>query len=210
MSSLQIEHWGITEYEEAFARQKETLTKRIAGEISDTLVLTEHWPVFTVGSRIGAEKNFLGNPSTSQIPVVKTNRGGDITYHGPGQIVGYLFIDLQQLDKDLHRLLRNIEELIIRTIGCFGLATHRREGKTGIWLEERKIAAIGVAAKQWVSYHGFSLNVNTNLQPFGQIIPCGISNEEGSVTSLEKELQEEITIDQVLPVIEKEIDVLLR
>lgn len=207
---MNFENWGLTEYEEGFARQQETLTKRIEGSIEDTLAFTEHWPVFTLGARQGAHEHFLGDLAQSPIPVIKTNRGGDITYHGPGQIVGYLFIDLRQLDKDLHRLLRNIEELLIRTVGYFGLAAHRRAGKTGIWLGEKKIAAIGVAARQWVSYHGFSLNVNLDLQPFGQIIPCGISNAEGSVSSLQKELKTDISPAEILPLLEREAEILRR
>jgi len=152
-------------------------------------VLTEHNPVYTIGKRKGAaahltaDRDFL---KTEGIEVVETNRGGDITYHGPGQLTGYLIIDLSQT-RDLHRLLRSVEDLLIETVDSFGLSSGRRERLTGVWVGDRKIAAIGMAARHWVSFHGFALNVTTDLRHFRGIVPCGIT--DGSVTSLEAEME---------------------
>lgn len=182
--------WGRTRYADARERQDGLVAKRIAGEIGDTLVFTEHEPVFTLGSRAGSETHLVwdtGRLAEEGVEVVKTNRGGDITYHGPGQIVGYPIVSLESR-KDLHAYLRFLEDVLIKSVGNFGLNAARRDGKTGIWIGQRKIAAIGVAVKRWVAYHGFALNVNTQLGHFGGIIPCGIAPTEGSVTSLDVEL----------------------
>ncbi len=136
--------------------------------------------------------------SEKGISVHKSNRGGDITYHGPGQLTGYPIVSLEKL-KDLHAYLRLMEDMLIRIAAYYGLLARRREGKTGIWIEKRKIAAIGVAVKSWVSYHGFALNVNNDLEPFNGIVPCGIV--DGSVTSLQKELSFPIEMDEVKPVV---------
>ena len=179
--------WGRTAYREAWNRQLERVEQRRADKCPDTLVLTEHDPVFTIGARPGAEQHLVWTEQILQqqgIEVVKTNRGGDITYHGPGQIVGYPIISLQE-KRDLHAYLRDLEEVLIRTVGHFGIEASRREGKTGIWIGDRKIAAIGVAVKTWITYHGFALNVDPNLSHYAGIVPCGIS--DGTVTSLEKE-----------------------
>lgn len=179
--------WGRTAYRDAWERQLRLVDELKAGTAPDTLVLTEHEPVYTIGARQGAEAHILWTEELLQghgIEVVKTNRGGDITYHGPGQIVGYPILNLRQ-KRDLHAYLRNLEEVLIRTVAHFGLTARRREGKTGIWIEDRKIAAIGVAVKSWVTYHGFALNVDPDLNHFSGIIPCGIT--DGSVTSLERE-----------------------
>ena len=179
--------WGRTAYREAWDRQLELVARRRAGDCPDTLVLTEHEPVFTIGARPGAEQHLVWTGQMLQqqgIEVVKTNRGGDITYHGPGQVVGYPVISLQE-KRDLHGYLRDLEEVLIRTVAHFGIAATRRAGKTGIWIGERKIAAIGVAVKTWITYHGFALNVNPDLSHFAGIVPCGIT--DGTVTSLEQE-----------------------
>ena len=179
--------WGRTPYREAWERQLRLVDDLKAGTAPDTLVLTEHEPVYTIGARLGAESNLVWPEDILRekgIEVVKTNRGGDITYHGPGQIVGYPILNLRQ-ERDLHVYLRNLEEVLIRTVAHFGLSAQRREGKTGIWIEDRKIAAIGVALKSWITYHGFALNVDPDLNHFSGIIPCGIT--DGSVTSLERE-----------------------
>jgi lipoyl(octanoyl) transferase len=191
--------WGRTRYEAAWRAQDELVAKRIAGEIGDTLVFTEHDPVYTVGLRSGAEANLVWDPAhlaREGIEVVKTNRGGDITYHGPGQIVGYPIVDLSPR-KDLHEYLRFLEQVMINTVGTFGLVATRREGKTGIWVGTRKVAAIGVAVRRWVAYHGFALNVNANLSHFQGIVPCGISATEGTVTSLQAELGSELDMAAV-------------
>ena len=185
---------GITEYESCLEWQKQQVILRQKNKITDRLNFTEHWPVYTTGSRKDAMSNIL--PKHPPIPVVRTSRGGDVTYHGLGQIVGYPIISLLK-NRDLHQYLRNLEEVLTRVIQCLGLAAHRRRGKTGIWIEDRKLAAIGVGVKSWISYHGFALNVNLDLNPFGSIIPCGVSPEEGSVSSLRKELESSLDIDEV-------------
>jgi lipoyl(octanoyl) transferase len=189
--------WGRTSYAAAWKQQEDLVARRNAGEIGDTLVFTEHEPVFTLGVRRGADEHMIWDAaelSRRGIAVVTTNRGGDITYHGPGQIVGYPIVSLLPR-KDLHAYLRFIEQVLINTVGTFGLAAGRREGKTGIWLGPRKIAAIGIAVKRWTTYHGFALNVNTDLAPFAGIVPCGIT--DGTVTSLQLELGRELDLAEV-------------
>jgi lipoyl(octanoyl) transferase len=198
-SPVSVLDWGRTRYEAAWKAQDAFVAQRIAGEIPDTLVFTEHEPVYTVGLRSGAEANLVWDPAhlaREGIEVSKTNRGGDITYHGPGQIVGYPIIDLSP-HKDLHEYLRLLEQVMINTVGTFGLVATRREGKTGIWVGTRKVAAIGVAVRRWVAYHGFALNVNANLSHFQGIVPCGISATEGTVTSLQAELGRELDLAAV-------------
>jgi lipoyl(octanoyl) transferase len=180
--------WGRTAYRDSWQRQDELVAARLAGTSPDTLVLTEHNPVFTIGMRRGAEQHLVWTQpqlAAQGIEVVATNRGGDITYHGPGQIVGYPIVSLERR-RDLHAYLRFIEDVLIATVAGYGLVASRREGKTGIWLGPRKIAAIGVAVKRWVAHHGFALNVTTNLGHFSGIVPCGIT--DGTVTSLAEEL----------------------
>lgn len=197
--------WGRTRYGLARRRQEELVAQRISGEISDTLIFTEHEPVFTVGLRSGAAANVIWSPEVLQsqgIELEPTNRGGDITYHGPGQIVGYPIVSLTAR-KDLHAYLRLLEQVMIDAVGQFGLVADRREGKTGIWIGTRKIAAIGVAVRRWVTYHGFALNVNVNLAHFGGIVPCGIQASEGTVTSMQAELGQELELAKVKEVLAK-------
>lgn len=198
--------WGRTHYAEARRRQEEQVAKRIADEIGDLLIFTEHEPVFTVGLRGGAENNLVWSEerlAREGVTVAKTNRGGDITYHGPGQIVGYPIVSLAAR-KDLHAYLRFLEQVLINSVGALGLAASRRDGLTGIWLGQRKVAAIGVAVKRWVTYHGFALNVNANLTHFQGIVPCGISASDGTVTSLQAELGRELDLAEVKTVLARE------
>lgn len=186
--AITVLDWGRTRYTDAWRRQDQQVASRLAGSAPDTLIFTEHEPVFTMGLRQGAAQNLVFNEAqlaAHGIEVVPTNRGGDITYHGPGQIVGYPIVSLDPR-RDLHAYLRFLEQVMINAVGTLGLAASRREGKTGIWLGTRKVAAIGVAVKRWVTYHGFALNVTTNLAHFGGIVPCGIT--DGTVTSLAAEL----------------------
>ena len=196
--------WGRTGYAAAWKQQEELVTRRVAGEIGDTLVFTEHNPVYTLGVRRESGEHMVWDEAELQrrgIEVVQTNRGGDITYHGPGQIVGYPIVSLAPR-KDLHAYLRFLEQVLINTVGTLGLAADRRAGKTGIWLGTRKIAAIGVAVKKWTTYHGFALNVNTDLTPFSGIVPCGIT--DGTVTSMKAELGRELDPNEVKKILATE------
>ncbi|MDD2763591.1 MAG: lipoyl(octanoyl) transferase LipB [Opitutaceae bacterium] len=196
--------WGRTHYTSARRWQEDFVARRLAGEIGDTLVFTEHEPVYTLGVRPGAARHVLWSAAELArrgIAVVETNRGGDITYHGPGQVVGYPIVHLAPR-KDLHAYLRFLEQVVINALGSLGLAAGRRPGKTGIWLGPRKIAAIGVAVKRWVTFHGFALNVNNDLAPFAGIVPCGIT--DGTVTSLRQELGREFDLGEVKTVLAAE------
>ena len=191
--------WGRTRYAEALARQEELVARRNAGEIGDTLVFTEHEPVYTLGVRRGAEQNLLWTADMLRargIEVHPTTRGGDITYHGPGQVVGYPIINLAPR-KDLHAYLRFLEDVMIAAVARYGLTAGRNPDKTGIWIDRRKIAAIGVAVKKWTTYHGFALNVNTDLSHFAGIVPCGITAADGTVTSLQAELGRTVDLPDV-------------
>lgn len=208
---LAVLDWGRTAYQEAWRRQDALVQQRLAEEIPDSLVFTEHEPVFTIGLRGGADNHLVWSDeqrAREGVDVVKTNRGGDITYHGPGQIVGYPIVCLSRR-KDLHAYLRFLEQVLIDSLGVLGLTAARREGKTGIWLGDRKIAAIGVAVRRWVTYHGFALNVNANLSHFGGIVPCGITASEGTVTSMNVELGRPVDETDVKRVLEAQFRRLL-
>jgi lipoyl(octanoyl) transferase len=201
--------WGRTAYADAWRRQEELVAARNTGASGDTLVFTGHDPVYTLGVRKGAEAHLLWDEAELArrgITVFQSNRGGDITYHGPGQIVGYPIVNLAAR-KDLHAYLRFVEQVLINSVGTFGLAAARREGKTGIWLGPRKIAAIGVAVKKWTTYHGFALNVDADLTPFSGIVPCGIT--DGTVTSMAVELGTAPPAEEVKRVLAAEFSRLL-
>ena len=165
-------------------------------------LLVEHPHVYTLG-KSGHEENMLaGSDKLKEIDAtfVKVNRGGDITYHGYGQVVGYPILDLENFFTDIHLYMRNLEEVIIRTIAEFGLKGERSQGETGVWLDvgkpyARKICAMGVKASRWVTLHGFALNVNTDMRYFEYIIPCGIKDKQ--VTSLKRELERDLTPEEV-------------
>ena len=201
-----IVDWGRTNYAAAHRRQDEMVARHIAAEIGDTLVFTEHEAVFTLGLRGGAEQHLVWTAeqlAREVVEVIRTNRGGDITYHGPGQIVGYPIVSLEKR-RDLHAYLRFLEQVLINSVGAFGLVATRREGLTGIWLGSRKVAAIGIAVKRWVAYHGFALNVHSNLAHFQGIVPCGINAANGTVTSLQVELGHELDLAEVKSVLARE------
>ena len=175
---------GQVEYAEAWDLQKKLVAQRIAGEIPDTLVLVEHPHVYTLG-RSGHARNVLIDESALAgrgVSLVWVDRGGDVTYHGPGQIVGYPIVHLERLGKDIHQHVWRIEETLIRALADFGVEGHRESAFTGVWVGDAKIAAIGVRVASWVTSHGFALNVSTDLSYFGSIIPCGIAGR--GVTSL--------------------------
>ena len=182
--------WGRTRHADATARQLALVDDRLSGKAGDSLVFTEHEPVYTLGLRAGAAAHLLWDDAERArrgIGLEQTGRGGDITYHGPGQIVGYPIVSLAQ-SRDLHAYLRFLEQVVIDALAELGLAGSRREGLTGIWIGPRKIAAIGVAARRWITYHGFALNLDPDLTPFSGIVPCGIPSAQGTVTSVAAEL----------------------
>jgi lipoyl(octanoyl) transferase len=203
--------WGRTRYKDALVRQTTSVARRISGEAGDTLIFTEHEPVFTIGSRANSDQHLVWNDerlNTEGIEVARTNRGGDITYHGPGQIIGYPIISLDTR-RDLHAYLRFLEQVLINSLNSLGLTATRREGLTGIWLGSRKVAAIGVAVRRWITYHGFALNVNANLEHFQGIVPCGIDSADGTVTTLQAELGRELDLDNVRAILARDFWALL-
>ena len=185
-------------YDEAFALQKRLVTMRSQNAICDTLILLEHPPVLTV-TRKATRKNILASPDELEdqgISLFETNRGGDITYHGPGQIVGYPIMNLKDHGKDLHKYIRNIEEIIISLLMDYGISAHRDKANPGVWIEDEKIAAIGIAVKSsWTTMHGFAFNVNPDLKHYSLIVPCGLTNK--GVTSLSKLLDTPINMEEV-------------
>lgn len=183
MSTLLYKNLGCVDYLAAVQLQERLLALKQQEPLADILLFVEHPHIYTLG-RGGNELNVL---SAQEVPVQRTSRGGDVTYHGPGQLVVYPIVDLRsKLRKDVHRYVRNLEQSAIQTLADFGIASIRRPPHTGIWIEDRKIAAIGVAVRRCISYHGLALNVNTDLSYFQRIVPCGLAWAE--VTSLEKEL----------------------
>jgi len=173
---LEVRQLGTVPYAEALDLQRSLADDRIAGRIPDTLLLLEHPPVITLG-RGWKQSSLPIDPDGLRkrgIDVFEIERGGDVTYHGPGQLVGYPIIDLQQHKADLHWYLRQLEAMLIGALGSFGISGERQAGYTGVWTGGRKIASIGIHVKQWVTWHGFALNVTTDLSPFSLIVPCGI------------------------------------
>ena len=188
---------GFIDYKEAWDLQQEIHSKRVSGEVDDFLFLLEHPNTYTLG-KTAHKENLVGSEdylTQNKISVYDIDRGGDITYHGPGQIVGYPIIDLNNWFKDTHKYLRALEEVIIKTCSDYGLKCGRNEKHTGVWIEDQKIAAIGIKVSRWVTMHGFAFNVNTDLNLFNGIIPCGIQDK--TVTSLKQELKREINIQEV-------------
>lgn len=174
------------------------LYQRVLSENSGPyLILTEHDPVITIG-KSGSRENLLANSRFLEdrgIDVIENDRGGDITFHGPGQIVGYPIMNLTDFKKDIHWYLRSLEEVIIKTLGLYDLDAARSDGLTGVWIGNRKICAIGVKTSRWITMHGFALNVNTELDYFDLIVPCGIRDK--TVTSISSELGNTIDINDV-------------
>ena len=174
--TLDVRDLGVMRYGEALDLQRRLADERIAQRIPDTLLLVEHPPVITLG-RGTKQASLPIDPDALRargIEVFEIERGGDVTYHGPGQLVGYPIIDLQQHKPDLHWYLRQLEQVLIDALGAFGIPAERNPGYTGVWTRGRKIASIGIHVRQWVTWHGFALNVTTDLSPFSLIVPCGI------------------------------------
>ncbi|MEN8191201.1 MAG: lipoyl(octanoyl) transferase LipB [Bacteroidota bacterium] len=188
---------GLIDYDVAWKFQKSLFEKRLNDLIPDTLLLLEHPNTYTLG-KTADKNNLIGDDDflkSKGIKVYDIDRGGDITYHGPGQIVGYPIFDLGQWERDAHRYLRSLEEVIIKTCDDFGLKTIRNNEHTGVWIEDRKICAIGIKISKWITMHGFAFNINTDLDLFNGIIPCGIEDKE--VTSLGKELDQTFDIQNI-------------
>ena len=186
------------DYEESLTVQRSLFTARRAGLIDHVFMLLEHPPLYTIGRRYKARDHLLVSEdelTRRGIPVYETDRGGDITYHGPGQLVGYPIFDLTEWYQDVFRYLRDLEEVIIRVVADYGIQAERIDGLTGVWVQNEKIAALGIKMSWWVTRHGFSLNVDPDLSMYDHIIPCGIFDK--SVTSLSKILESRINMDQV-------------
>ena len=197
--SLDVRRLGRIAYPDALALQRSLVEERRAGGIGDTLLLVEHPPVLTLGVRgDGGRRHILAAPealATRGIEVFETGRGGDITYHGPGQIVGYPIIDLNPDRRDVHRYVRDLETVLIGAAGEYGVTAGRIEGLTGVWVGNEKLAAIGVRIARWITSHGFAFNVSTDLDHFSFIVPCGIADR--GVTSLERLVGHPIDIAEV-------------
>ena len=182
--ALSIRWLGRVAFADALAMQEDLVAKkRTDHSLGDELFLLEHEPVYTIG-RTPDQSSLRGSAHLPH-PLFPINRGGQATYHGPGQLVGYPIIDLRRCGQDLHRYLRWIEALLIETLSGFGVSAQTRPGLTGVWIGDRKIASIGVGVRHWITMHGFALNVCGDLAPFDQIVPCGIANV--TMTSIEKE-----------------------
>ncbi len=199
---------GLVDYKEAWDLQKSIHQLRVENKIDDVLLLLEHPNTYTLGKTAGknnliSDKKYMAE---NKISVYEIDRGGDITYHGPGQIVGYPIISLTNWLQDTHKYLRAIEEVIIKVCSEYGLQGTRVDKYTGVWIEVRKICAIGIKVSRWITMHGFAFNVNTDLKLFNGIIPCGISDKE--VTSLNLELKKEISLNEVKEKILHHFDVI--
>ena len=185
---------GRMAFGDALALQEEMVAKKRANQsLGDELLLLEHEPVYTIGRT--PDQSSLRGAEHLPHPLFPINRGGQATYHGPGQLIGYPIIDLRNCGQDLHRYLRWLEELLVETLATIGIEARTREGLTGVWVDNRKIASIGVGVRHWITMHGFALNVCGDLSPFDQIVPCGISNV--TMTSIEKETGRQDSVMEV-------------
>ncbi len=174
---------GRLAFEAGLELQNDLVEARRQRVASDTVMLLEHEPVYTIGRT--RDRSSLGDAEARGLPVVEINRGGQATYHGPGQLVGYPILDLNDYGRDLHLYLRTLEEALIEASAAVGIKAGRREGLTGVWVEDRKLASIGVGVRHWISMHGFAINVAADLGGFAAIVPCGI--QDVTMTSIERE-----------------------
>lgn len=193
-------------YEEGLQLQQQHVDAILGGTGGDTILLLEHHPVYTIGRL--RDQSSLRDSSTLPFAVHETNRGGQATYHGPGQLVGYPILDLNPRGRDLHEHLRNLEEVLIRACATFGVNAGRRESMTGVWVENRKLASIGVGVRKWISMHGFAINItDESLPPFFAITPCGLDGVR--MTSLAAEAGRPITVAEAAAVVDQELRQLL-
>lgn len=205
---MEVKRLGLIDYQRALDLQRELVELRKRGEIPDQLLLLEHPEVITLGVKARDDRSHVLESEASLaakgIALFETGRGGDVTYHGPGQLVGYPILDLKPDRCDVHRYVRDLEEVLIQAVATFGIAAGRVPGLTGIWVGEgsgqAKLAAIGVRISRWVTSHGFALNVNTDLSRFGLIVPCGITDK--GVTSIERQLGRPVPMDEVTDAVE--------
>ena len=199
MKPLEVRRLGVIGYADALAMQRALVEERRAGRVPDRLLLLQHPPVITLGVKgDGGRSNIVATHEKLQdfgITVEETGRGGDVTYHGPGQVVGYPILDLRPDRCDVHRYVRDIEEVMIRVCADYGLIAGRIKGLTGTWIGGEKIGAIGIRISRWITSHGFAFNVSTNLQHFQWIVPCGISDR--GVTSIERATGRRVPIEEV-------------
>jgi lipoyl(octanoyl) transferase len=224
-TKVKFEDWGLLDYQQAWDKQEQIFTDIVGIKIKNRnepeqeqitpnyLCFVEHPHVYTLG-KSGKPENLLLDEKAlieKQATYYKINRGGDITYHGPGQIVGYPILDLDNFFTDIHLYLRTLEEAVILTLKDYGIAAGRYPGFTGVWLDEdndkaRKICAMGVRCSRWVTMHGFAFNVNADLDYFKNIVPCGIDDKD--VTSMERELGKKVDIEEVKEILKRHISVL--
>ena len=198
--SVEVSWLGRVNFADALKLQEKIVAqKRSDPDAADTVLLLEHDPIYTIGRT--PDQSSLRGGSHLPHPFFQINRGGQATYHGPGQLMGYPIIDLRRCGQDLHKYLRWIESLLIEFLGRFGIEAQRREGLTGVWVQQRKIASIGVGVRNWITMHGFALNVCGDLSPFDQITPCGISNV--MITSIEKENGKTVSVVEAATAFEK-------
>ena len=184
---------GLSDYNETWKLQKQLQSKRILGEIKDHFLLVEHPPVFTLGKNASKE-HIISN--LDDVSIIQTDRGGNITFHGPGQLVGYPILDLNHYKRSITWYMRELEQLIIDVLCEYDIDANRKKGLTGIWVKNKKIAALGVRISKWVTMHGFSLNINPDLNYYEYIIPCGI--KEYGVTSMAKIMDSEVpSMDEI-------------
>jgi lipoyl(octanoyl) transferase len=196
---LEVRRLGVVAYDEALAMQRRLVEERRAGHVPDLLLLLQHPPVITLGVKgDGGRANIVASQARLAelgITVHETGRGGDVTYHGPGQIVGYPIVDLRPDRCDVHRYVRDLEEVMIRVCADYGVVAGRITGLTGVWVGAEKIGAIGVRLSRWITSHGFALNVSTDLDHFTLIVPCGITDR--GVTSLERVTSRRLSFSEV-------------
>jgi len=196
---MDVRRLGTIGYQEGLDLQQQLVDQRKAGLIADQLLLLEHPAVITLGVKTRDDRSHvLATPdalAAAGVGLFETGRGGDVTYHGPGQLVGYPIIDLNPHRRDVHRYVRDLEEVLIRAVASFGITADRVPGLTGIWVGDEKLAAIGVRISRWVTSHGFALNVNTDLSQFDLIVPCGITDK--GVTSMARLLSRPISMAEV-------------
>jgi len=193
VATLNIMKKGLVPYNEAWDLQRHTHAQRLAGEVTDTLILLEHPPVYTFGKN--ADESNLLNPRDAE--VIRSDRGGDITWHGPGQLVGYPIINLEDHKKSVSWYMRNLEEVIIQTLQAFEIEGDRIPGMTGVWVGNQKVCAMGVRLSRWVTMHGFALNVRPDMSYFNGMIPCGIKGK--GVVSMKELLGADLSLEDVHP-----------